>query len=114
MRPGVISSPSTPWVAGSGPARVRISSRKLGLVGATCKTMKIAAGKSQGSPPTRICRASTPPAEVPTTMMSWPGMTGSFLPSPLLFVVFFPLMRGVRPFEMSEDSENGPGQERAQ
>src|SRR5262247_742026 len=39
--------------------------------------MKSVAGKSWGSPPTSIFKASTPPAEVPTTMMSCPGMSCS-------------------------------------
>jgi hypothetical protein len=40
--------------------------------------MKTAAGKSRGSPLTRICKASTPPAEVPMTTMSWPDIQAPF------------------------------------
>jgi hypothetical protein len=39
-----------------------------------CSTMKTDAGKSAGNPRVIVISASTPPAEAPMQMMSWPGM----------------------------------------
>ena len=70
MCPGRSFSPSFAAVAGKAPARERIFGSKLGPVGEVCKTMAMAAGRPRGSPRTRRLRASTPPAEAPTTMTS--------------------------------------------
>src|SRR5687767_12914890 len=39
-----------------------------------CRTMKTEAARSPGRSPTRRISGSTPPAEAPTTMMSWPAI----------------------------------------
>src|SRR5918994_1985431 len=70
MRPRRIGSPSTGWPAGSGPARVRSSGRMLRAVGATCCTMSNDAGRSPGRPPQSCVKASTPPADAPSTITS--------------------------------------------
>src|SRR5919109_2831653 len=58
--------------AGSGPARLRMLASALGASGARCSTTKTDASKSAGKPATRRVRASTPPADAPTTTISCP------------------------------------------
>src|SRR5438067_9973201 len=48
--------------------------RMLLWSGATWRTTRTAAGRSLGSFATSARRASTPPADAPTTMMSWLGI----------------------------------------
>src|SRR5262245_13983065 len=76
MRPGWIASPSSGWTAGNGETRLRIVGSTLGLWAGTCRTTKTDAGRSAGKARTSCVSASTPPAEAPTTIMSWPGMLG--------------------------------------
>src|SRR5262249_48985279 len=72
---GMIFSPFRALVAGSRPARARMSGTDPGLSGDMCSTTNSEPGKSSGSPPTSRCNAATPPAEAPTTKMSRTGMT---------------------------------------
>src|SRR5215211_5136083 len=76
MRPGWIGSLSRTWAAGSGPWRRRISGRALVPVAGRWRTTNTAAERSLGSEAARSTSASTPPAEAPTTTMTWSGMTG--------------------------------------
>src|SRR5215510_2730788 len=71
----MIFSPFRALVAGSRPARARMSGTDPGLSGDMCSTTNSEPGKSSGSPPTSRCNAATPPAEAPTTKMSRTGMT---------------------------------------
>src|SRR5712691_273175 len=48
MRPCLISSPSSAWLAASGPERLKIPGSKLGLCGGICSTRKSEAGRSTG------------------------------------------------------------------
>src|ERR1700709_1424410 len=61
-------SASTAWVAGSGPARPRMSSRTLVPLDIMWRTTRTAAGSSGGNWATSACSAWTPPAEAPTTI----------------------------------------------
>src|SRR5438067_10757210 len=74
MWPGRIASPSRACVARSGPFLLRISGRTLRPSGGMWQTTNRDAGNPGGRYRTSCRRASTPPAEVPTTMMSWPYM----------------------------------------
>jgi hypothetical protein len=51
-----------------------MSGRALVPVVGTWRTTNTAAGRSAGSEAARLASASTPPAEAPTTTMSWSGM----------------------------------------
>jgi hypothetical protein len=51
-----------------------MSGRALAAVGGTWRTTKTAAGSAAGTEATSLTSASTPPAEAPTTTMSWSGM----------------------------------------
>src|ERR1051325_2640069 len=77
MWPGRIGSPSAGCAAGSGPARPRIAGSTLFTPGARCQTMKTAAGRSAGRPATSFSSAAMPPAEGPTTTMSFVATPGA-------------------------------------
>jgi hypothetical protein len=74
MRPCSIGSPSLTWLAGSRPCRLKMSGRALVPVDGTWRTTNTAAGRPAGREAARPTSASTPPAEAPTTTMSWSGM----------------------------------------
>src|SRR5438132_12287099 len=71
MRPGSIGSPSCGLQAGSGPARVSTIGSTLVTPGARCHTTKSAAGSPRGRPATSCSSAAIPPAEAPTTTISF-------------------------------------------
>src|SRR5437764_13636867 len=71
MRPGSIGSPSCGLQAGSGPARVSTIGSTLFTPGARCHTTKIDAGSPRGRPATNCSSAVIPPADAPTTTMSF-------------------------------------------
>jgi hypothetical protein len=67
-----MSSPLKGWDTGSGPDAARICGNWLCLF-PMCRTMHTAAFRSAGRPAAITERASTPPADAPTTMISWVG-----------------------------------------
>src|SRR5438477_2685618 len=71
MRPGSIGSPSFGLHAGSGPARVSSVGRTLFTPGARCHTTNSDAGSPRGRRATSCSSAPIPPAEAPTTTMSF-------------------------------------------
>src|SRR5947207_1530933 len=71
MRPGSIGSPSFGLHAGSGPARVSSIGSTLFTPGARCHTTNSDAGNPRGRPATSCSSAPIPPAEAPTTTMSF-------------------------------------------
>src|SRR5436190_6475257 len=60
-------SPSTAWLAPSGPRRWKMAGSTLRLEAATCSTTSTAAGNSASSLAITAVSASTPPAEAPRT-----------------------------------------------
>jgi hypothetical protein len=77
ISPRQSGSPSLAGRHGSEPALLRMPARALGLVGAMCNTMQIAAGRPGGKPLTTRLRVSTPPAEAPMTTRSLRAATAS-------------------------------------
>src|SRR5438094_5513293 len=71
MRPASIGSPSCGLQAGSGPARVSTIGSTLFTPGARCHTTKSEAGSPRGRPATSCSSAAIPPAEAPTTTISF-------------------------------------------
>jgi hypothetical protein len=72
------------------PGAVQDLRKQARMIGRRCSTMKIAAGRFAGRPETRRLSASTPPLDVPTTIMSCPGMC---IASLLSYVKACPLQR---------------------
>src|SRR5215211_8635593 len=72
MQPRSNRSPSCAWTAFSRPTRRRICGRTLVPDGGRCRTTKIVAPRFSGRCRTTSRRASTPPAEAPTTTLSRP------------------------------------------
>src|SRR3954467_7894137 len=68
MRPARSGSPSVAAAAGNSPWRLRMAGRTLRPEAGTCSTTITAAGRSSGRSAARRVRASTPPAEAPTTI----------------------------------------------
>src|SRR5690349_8979548 len=92
MRPRSIESPSAGQAAGSGPDLLRSVGRTLRTPGERCQTTNTAAGRSRGSPATRRSSAAMPPAEAPTTTISFVAIAGAMqaprLPPPLGLQLF--------------------------
>src|SRR5262245_18081835 len=74
MRLGSMRSPSAGLTAGSGPFFDSREGSTLLTPGERCQTTNSEPGKSAGRPATSCCRASMPPADAPTTTLSFLAM----------------------------------------